>query len=176
MNEATLNKVCLMGRLNRDPEIRNTPAGKTTASFTVLTTSEWRDRSGSRCTKSFAHRVMVFENESAKYVARRVRKGTRVYLEGELQLRRWINKQTGDLENFVSEIVLSGFNARLQVLDDPPPESAQTEASPEDDQIDDSPTPLSIARSAARYGDGIDNEPDQGRPDKIDSNLPWLAS
>jgi single stranded DNA-binding protein len=163
--EATLNKVVIIGRLNRDPEIRNTPAGKTTASFTVLTTSEWRDRSASRCTKSFMHRVMVFESESAKYVARRVRKGTRVYLEGELQLRRWINKETGDLENFVSEIVLSGFNARLAVLDDPLPETAQTEASAEDD-LDASPVPLSIKRSAAKYGDGIDT---------IDAGLSFLA-
>ena len=112
---------------------------------------------------------MVFESESAKYVARRVRKGSRVYLEGELQLRRWISKETGDLENFISEIVLSGFNARLAVLDDPLPETAQTEAPAEDD-LGDSPTPLSIARSAARYGDGLDAE-----SDKIDTTLPWLA-
>jgi single-strand DNA-binding protein len=172
MNESTLNKVAIIGRLNRDPEIRTTSAGKTTASFVVTTTSEWRDRAGNRCTKSHAHRVMVFENESAKYVARRVRKGTRVYLEGELQLRRWISKETGDLENFISEIVLSGFNARLAVLDDPPPEAAQTEALPEPD--DDSPTPLSIARSAARYGDGLDAEPDH-EPSKIDPTIPFLG-
>jgi single-strand DNA-binding protein len=173
MTESTLNKVCLIGRLNRDPEIRTTSAGKTTASFVVTTTSEWRDRAGNRCTKSHAHRVMVFENESAKYVARRVRKGSRVYLEGELQLRRWISKETGDLENFVSEIILSGFNARLHLLDDPPPES-ETEAPAEDD-IDDSPVPLSIKRSAAKYGDGTDAEPDQEPGGKIDSNLPFLA-
>jgi single-strand DNA-binding protein len=172
MNESTLNKVAIIGRLSRDPEIRQTPAGKTTASFVVQTLSEWRDRDGNRCTKLFAHRVMVFEHEAAKFVARRVRKGSRVYLEGELQLRRWINKETGQLENFVSEIVLSGFNARLSVLDDPLPE-AQNEAPCEDD-LDDSPTPLSIKRSAAKYGDGIDAEPDQNS-DKIDTALPWLA-
>jgi single-stranded DNA-binding protein len=117
---------------------------------------------------------MVFESESAKYVARRVRKGSRVYLEGELQLRRWISKETGDLENFISEIVLSGFNARLAVLDDPLPESGTDAEASAEDNVDDSPTPLSIARSAARYGDGIDNESDQG-PDKIDPTIPFLG-
>jgi single-strand DNA-binding protein len=173
MNEATLNRATIIGRLSRDPEIRNTPAGKTTASFLVITFSEWRDRAGSRCTKSFAHRVMVFENEAAKFAARRLRKGSRVYLEGELQVRRWINKETSEPENFVPEIILSGFNARLQLLDDPLPES-QTEAPAEDD-VDDSPVPLSIKRSAARYGNGTDAAPDQEPGGKIDSSLPWLA-
>jgi single-strand DNA-binding protein len=169
MNETTLNRATIIGRLIHDPQIKTTPAGKTTASFTVITVSEWRDRAGSRCTKSFAHRVVVYENEAAKFAARRLRKGSRVLLEGEMQVRKWISRETGEPENFVTEIVLSGFNARLAVLDDPLPETAQTEAPAEDD-LGDSPTPLSIARSAARYGDGLDAE-----SDKIDTTLPWLA-
>jgi single-strand DNA-binding protein len=163
MNETTLNRATIIGRLIHDPQIKTTPAGKTTAAFTVITVSEWRDRNGNRSTKSFAHRVAVFEHEAAKFAARRLRKGSRVLVEGEIQLRRWINKQTGEPENLVPEIVLSSFNARLQVLDDPPrPEAVQTEAASEDD--DDSPTPLSITRSHAKYGDADDT-------DAVDSGL-----
>jgi single-strand DNA-binding protein len=159
MNEFSFNRATIIGRLAHDPTIKTTPAGKTTASFVVATTSEWRDRSGNRSTKTFAHRVMVFELESAKFAARRLRKGSRVLVEGELQLRRWINKTTGEPENFVTEIILSGFGARLQLLDDPPrPEAVQTEASAEDD--DDSQTPLSITRSHAKYGDADDTDAD----------------
>jgi len=165
MNETTLNRATIIGRLAHDPTIKQTPAGKTTASFTVVTLSEWRDRSGNRCTKSFAHRVVVYELEAAKFAARRLRKGSRILLEGELQLRRWINRETGEAENFVTEIVLSGFNARLAVLDDPQPEAVQSEAPTEDD-LDDSPTPLSIKRSAAKYGDDTDT---------IDAGLSFLA-
>src|SRR6516165_4396434 len=172
MNETTLNRATIIGRLIHDPTIKQTLAGKTTASFVVTTTSEWRDRSGNKSTKTFAHRVMVYENESAKFVSRRVRKGSRVYIEGEIQLRRWINSQTGQEETLVPEIILSGFNARLFLLDDPLPE-AQTEPSADDD-LGDSPVPLSIARSAARYGDGIDNESDQ-EPSKIDPTISILG-
>jgi single-strand DNA-binding protein len=172
MIKATLSKATIIGYVGRDPDVRISQSGKRVVSFPVVTNADWRDARGQRCSKPVWHNVVVYHESVAHIAAKFLKKGSRVYLEGSLENRRWIRKD-GQPENTVTELVLSGFNARLVVLDDPPETSLPTQTEVPIDDLADAPAPLSIARSRARFGDDLPDAPDapDAEPGKIDAGL-----
>lgn len=110
-----LNKVLLIGHVGKEPEIRATQAGKEIASFSLATTERWKGTDGERKEKTEWHKVVVF-NENLVRVARDyLKKGSKIYLEGSLQTRRWTDKD--GQEKFSTEVVLQNFNGNLTLLD-----------------------------------------------------------
>jgi len=112
----SVNKVILIGNLGADPEIRNLPSGGKVANLSVATTDTWRDRnSGERKERTEWHRVVIFNEGLVKVAENYLRKGSKVYLEGALQTRKW-QDQSG-AERYSTEVVLQNFNSQLTMLD-----------------------------------------------------------
>lgn len=112
----SVNKVILIGNLGADPEIRRTQDGRPIANLRVATSESWRDRnSGERRERTEWHRVVIFNEGLCKIAEQYLRKGSKVYLEGQLQTRKW-EDQSGQ-ERYSTEVVLQGFNSSLTMLD-----------------------------------------------------------
>lgn len=112
----SVNKVILVGNLGQDPEIRRTQDGRPIASFSVATSENWRDKNtGERREKTEWHRVVVFNEGLCRVIEQYVKKGAKVYLEGQLQTRKWQDKEGHD--RYTTEVVLQGFNGNLTMLD-----------------------------------------------------------
>lgn len=111
----SINKVVLVGNVGRDPEIRHTNAGKKIASFSVATSEFWKDTSGERQEKTEWHRVVIFNPNLAEVVEKYVRKGSKVYVEGSLQTRKWTDNS--GVEKYTTEVVLGNFRGELVLLD-----------------------------------------------------------
>lgn len=110
-----LNKAILIGNVGKDPEIRETQAGKKLASFSVATSEGFKDKNtGEWKDITEWHRVVVFNDHLAAMIQRSVCKGTQVYLEGQIKTRKWA-KQDGT-EAYSTEIVLSGFDAKFKII------------------------------------------------------------
>ena len=111
----SVNKVILVGNLGKDPEIRRTQGGKAIANLSVATSESWRDKSsGERKEKTEWHRVVIFNEGLAKIAEQYLKKGSKVYLEGSLQTRKWQDNSGQD--KYTTEVVLNGFNATLTML------------------------------------------------------------
>jgi len=111
----SVNKVILLGRLGKDPEIRRTQDGKPIANLSVATSQSWRDKnSGERKEKTEWHRVVIFAEGLCKVAEQYLKKGSLVYLEGALQTRKWTDNQ--GQERYSTEVVLQGFNSTLTML------------------------------------------------------------
>lgn len=114
----SLNKVLLIGNITADPEVRNLPSGGKVVNMTVATSESWKDRNtGERKEKSEFHRVVIFSEGLAKVAEQYLHKGSKVYIEGQLQTRKW-QDQSGQ-DKYSTEIVLQGFNSTLTMLDGP---------------------------------------------------------
>src|SRR5882757_7290681 len=112
----SVNKVILVGNLGKDPEIRRTQDGRPIANLSVATSDTWRDKAtGERREKTEWHRVVIFSEGLAKIAEQYLKKGSKVYLEGQLQTRKWTDKE--NIERYSTEVVLQGFNATLTMLD-----------------------------------------------------------
>ncbi|SHM70739.1 single-stranded DNA-binding protein [Roseibium suaedae] len=112
----SVNKVILVGNLGADPEIRRTQDGRPIANLRIATSETWRDRgSGERKERTEWHRVVIFNEGLCKVAEQFLRKGAKVYIEGQLQTRKWQNQQGQD--QYSTEIVLQGFNSTLTMLD-----------------------------------------------------------
>ena len=112
----SVNKVILVGNLGADPEIRRTQDGRPIANLRVATSESWRDRSsGERRERTEWHRVVIFSEGLCKIAEQYLRKGSKIYLEGQLQTRKW-QDQSGQ-DRYSTEIVLQGFNSTLTMLD-----------------------------------------------------------
>lgn len=112
----SLNKVILIGNVGKDPEVRTTQDGREIVSFSLATSESWKDRaSGERREKTEWHRVVIFAPPLVNIVKNYVHKGSKVYLEGALQTRKWTD-QSGQ-EKFATEIVLQNFNSVVVLLD-----------------------------------------------------------
>lgn len=111
----SLNKVTLIGNLGKDPEIRSTSDGKEIANLSIATTESWKDKSsGEKKDKTEWHRVVCFNEGLVRVIKNYVKKGTKLYLEGQLRTRKWIDKD--NQENTTTEVVLQGYNANLVLL------------------------------------------------------------
>ena len=112
----SVNKVILIGNLGADPEIRRTQDGRPIANLRIATSETWRDKtSGERREKTEWHRVVIFSEGLCKIAEQYLKKGSKVYIEGSLQTRKW-QDQSGQ-ERYSTEVVLQGFNAQLTMLD-----------------------------------------------------------
>lgn len=112
----SINKVILIGNVGKDPDIRATQGGKKLASFSLATSESWKDKStGERKDKTEWHRVVVYNEHLVDLVEKYVRKGSKIYLEGSLQTRKWTD-QAG-VEKFSTEVVLQNFNGVITLLD-----------------------------------------------------------
>ncbi len=112
----SVNKVILIGNLGADPEIRHTQDGRPIANLRVATSDSWRDKnSGERRERTEWHRVVIFNEGLCRIAEQYLRKGSKVYLEGALQTRKW-EDQSGQ-ERYSTEVVLQGFNSVLTMLD-----------------------------------------------------------
>ena len=112
----SVNKVILIGNLGRDPEIRSTQDGTKVANLSIATSESWRDKnSGERREKTEWHRVVIFNERLVDVAERFLKKGSKVYLEGQLQTRKWTD-QSG-AEKYTTEVVLQRFRGELTMLD-----------------------------------------------------------
>jgi len=112
----SVNKAILMGYLGADPEIRRTQDGRAIVNLRLATSESWRDKAtGERKERTEWHRVVIFNENLAKVAEQYLKKGSKVYVEGALQTRKW-NDQQGQ-ERYSTEVVLQGFNSQLVMLD-----------------------------------------------------------
>ena len=112
----SVNKVILIGNLGKDPEIRRTQDGRPIANLSVATSESWRDKAtGERKERTEWHRVVIFNEGLCRIAEQYLKKGAKVYLEGQLQTRKWTDKD--GIEKYSTEVVLQGFNSQLTMLD-----------------------------------------------------------
>ena len=112
----SVNKVILIGNLGADPEIKRTQDGRPIANLRIATSESWRDKNtGERKEKTEWHRVVIFSEGLCKVAEQYLKKGAKVYIEGQLQTRKWTD-QSG-VEKYSTEVVLQGFNSALTMLD-----------------------------------------------------------
>ena len=112
----SVNKVILIGNLGADPEIRRTQDGRPIANLRVATSESWKDKNtGERKEKTEWHRVVIFSEGLCKIAEQYLKKGSKVYLEGQLQTRKWTDKD--NIERYSTEVVLQNFNSTLTMLD-----------------------------------------------------------
>ena len=111
----SLNKVILIGNVGKDPEIRSTQNGKEIATLTIATSESWKDRqTGEKNEKTEWHRVVVFAEGVVNIVKNYVKKGTKLYIEGSLQTRKWTD--SNNQERYTTEIILQQFNSNIILL------------------------------------------------------------
>lgn len=112
----SVNKVIIVGNLGRDPEIRSTQGGQKIANLNIATSENWKDKgSGEKKEKTEWHRVVIFNDSLADVAEKYLKKGSKVYIEGALQTRKWTDKES--VERFSTEVVLSAFRGQLVLLD-----------------------------------------------------------
>ena len=112
----SVNKVILVGNLGRDPEVRSTQDGRKIVNLSLATSENWKDKtSGERREKTEWHRVVIFSEGLCRVVEQYLKKGSKVYIEGQLQTRKWTDQQ--GVEKYSTEVVLQGFNSALTMLD-----------------------------------------------------------
>jgi len=111
-----VNKVILVGNLGADPTVSNTQSGSKIVNLRVATTDSWKDRNtGERKDRTEWHRVVIFNQQLADTAERYLRKGSKVYLEGQLQTRQW--KDNNGVDRYITEVVLQNFNSVMVMLD-----------------------------------------------------------
>ena len=114
----SINKVMLIGNLGADPEIRRTQDGRPVCNINVATSESWRDKAtGERKEKTEWHRVTIWNEGLCKVAEQYLKKGSKVYVEGQLQTRKWQDKDGND--RYSTEVVLNGYGAVLTMLDGP---------------------------------------------------------
>ncbi len=112
----SVNKVILVGNLGRDPEIRSTQDGRRIGTLSLATSESWRDRnSGERRERTEWHRVVIFNENLVEIAEKYLRKGAKIYIEGQIQTRKWAD-QSGQ-ERYTTEVVLNRYRGELTMLD-----------------------------------------------------------
>ena len=112
----SVNKVILVGNLGKDPEVRRMTSGEPVVNLSIATSETWRDKaSGERKEKTEWHRVVIFNKNLADVAEKYLKKGSKVYVEGQLQTRKWTDKDGA--EKYSTEVVLQNFRGELTMLD-----------------------------------------------------------
>jgi single-strand DNA-binding protein len=112
----SVNKVILIGNLGKDPEVRRLNSGEPVVNLSVATSENWRDKqTGERKEKTEWHRVVIFNENIAKVAEQYLKKGSKVYVEGQLQTRKWTDQQ--GVEKYSTEVVIQRFRGDLTILD-----------------------------------------------------------
>jgi single-strand DNA-binding protein len=126
---SSVNKVILIGNLGRDPEIRSAQSGKRITNLSIATSEKWKDKdSGEAKEKTEWHRVVIFNDRLADVCERFLKKGSKVYIEGALETRKWTD-QSG-VEKYSTEVVLREFKGQLTMLDGGKQAGGQAEEDP----------------------------------------------
>lgn len=158
----SVNKVILVGNLGRDPEVRHAQDGSKIVQLNLATSESWKDRqSGERKERTEWHRVVIFNPNLAEIAERYLRKGSKVYVEGQLQTRKWTD-QSG-AEKYTTEVVLSRFKGELTLLDGRG-EGGGADRAPGDDY---SRAPAARSGGAKPSGGGWEPPPD------LDDEIPF---
>lgn len=141
----SVNKVFLVGNLGKDPQIRTMQSGDKVASFSLATSEHWKDKaSGERKEKTEWHRISVWNQPLVKLIEQYLKKGSKVYLEGQLETRKWTDAQGA--EKYSTEVVLRPYRGELVMLDGKGAEPSQGDTATE---------PTSKAASADPLEDDI---------------------
>ena len=112
----SVNKVILLGNLGRDPEIRSLQSGSKMATFSIATSKRWKDKNTQeQKDKTSWHNIVVFGDGLVDIIEKYVKKGSKIYIEGELQTRKWQDQDGND--RYTTEVVLQGYNSNLTLLD-----------------------------------------------------------
>ena len=112
----SLNKVLLIGRLGADPDVKQMVNGKSVARLSIATSNTWKDKNtGEKKEKTEWHRVVIFNEGLVNVVQQYVKKGTQLYIEGQLTTRKWKDEKSG-FDRYSTEIVIQGFNSSLKIL------------------------------------------------------------
>lgn len=139
----SVNKVILVGNLGRDPEVRHTQDGKAIVNLSLATSESWKDRnSGERKERTEWHRVVIFNENLARIAEQYLKKGSTVYIEGQLQTRKYTDKD--GVEKYSTEVVLQNFRGELTLL-----------GGKSDGARDEQPTSSSIPASASGFDDEV---------------------
>jgi single-strand DNA-binding protein len=155
----SVNKVILVGNLGRDPEVRSMQDGRSMVNMSVATSDTWRDRqTGERKERTEWHRVVIFNEKLAEVAQKYVRKGSKVYLEGQLSTRKWTD-QSGQ-ERYTTEVVIPRFGGQLTMLDG---RSGGAEAGPMDDE----------AGAAVANGSGGGRPASRASKAELDDDIPF---
>ena len=131
----SVNKVILLGNLGRDPEIRSMQSGKKMASFSIATSKRWKDRSTQEQKENTSwHNIVVFNEGLVDVIEKYIKKGSKIYVEGELSTRKYQDKDGND--KYTTEVVLQGYNSTLTMLDSRNSGSASIEEAPNSSSSD----------------------------------------
>ncbi len=124
---ASLNKVMLIGNLGKDPEIRTTQDGREIGNLTIATSESWKDKNtGEKREKSEWHKIVIFNANLVNVAKNYLKKGSKIYLEGQLQTRKWTDKD--GQEKYSTEIVLQNYGGTIIMLDGKKPAAEATGA------------------------------------------------
>lgn len=157
----SVNKVILVGNLGKDPEVRSMQSGDRVASFPVATSERWKDKaSGERKEKTEWHKVAIFDERLVDIAEKYLRKGSKVYLEGQLQTRKWTD-QSGQ-ERYTTEVVLQRFRGDLTLLD------AKSDGASEGQDYERSAIPNEFSPAPMGSKPSFSN-PKNSRPNTMDS-------
>lgn len=124
----SVNRVTLIGNLGRDPEVRRMNSGDSVVSFSLATTDSWKDKSGERQERVTWHNIVVFNEGLGKVAEAYCKKGSKVYIEGQLQTRKYTDKDGNERQT--TEIVLQRFRGELTLLDSKPSDGERQEREP----------------------------------------------
>ena len=153
----SVNKVVLVGNLGRDPEVRQTNNGQRLANLAVATSERWTDKqSGEKRERTEWHRVVVFDDRIVDVCERFLSKGSKVYLEGQLQTRKW-QDQSGQ-DRYTTEVVLQRFRSELQMLDRPNQGQNQQQSGGQPQQAQRQPEPAGAPAGGGGGGHDLDDE------------------
>ena len=153
----SINKVVLVGNLGRDPEIRHTASGSKIVHLSVATSDSLRDKNGERQEKNEWHRVVIFNSNLADFAERALKKGSKVYVEGSLQTRKFTD--SNGVEKFTTEIVLGSFRGELVALDGRVDGTSSNTDAPETEQ--------------ASPDAGWDSTSSSGKTETFDDEIPF---
>lgn len=161
----SLNQVQLIGNLGGDPDIRRTQDGRPIANFSLATSNRWTDRTtGEKHERTEWHRVVIFSEKLAEICQQYLRKGSKIFVQGQLQTRKWAD-QTG-VERWTTEVVLSGFDCQMLMLD------SQRKGPPPPDDPDAYGTRSTVTGGASSPG-GSGGAADRPLRDDLDDEIPF---
>jgi single-strand DNA-binding protein len=170
----SVNKVILVGNLGRDPEVRHTQDGQKIVHLAVATSERWRDRNtGENRERTEWHRVVIFNERLGEVAEKYLSKGRQVYLEGQLQTRKWTD-QSGQ-ERYTTEVVLQRFRGELTLLGGRDEGGGSAGGGPPEDEAGDwgrTPAQPQRAGGASRGGGGTRREPSDNFDD-LDDEIPF---
>lgn len=142
---ASVNKVIIVGNVGKDPEIRTAQSGSRFANFTIATSETWKDKAnGERKEKTEWHNISITNDALVGIVERFVKKGSKIYIEGQLQTRKWTDNN--GVDKYTTEVVLKPYNGEIVLLDGKP------------DGQSDNGAAYAQAQNGSSFGGGLDDE------------------